>query len=734
MPSQTCPLALLLPPVPFQIVAPIGATISPYWLLLPAVLLLVATLALLACLALWKKQLAQRRIELDALGEIAELSLRAQSEMTVLQEALHLFARSAHCLQACIYLIQDKPDLAVVLRYPWPGKPCESYFSSELLHNVVESQRVQTITPPPGSPARQFVGIPLCTSGRILGVLCAALPSGRFFLGPQEAWLRIFGNSLGIAIENTRLYLAAQQDLSRLVAVQELHRGISSTLDPGRLEELVLEKICGYLDVEAADLYLTNSATGELALSARQWPAEWGNAEVAHVQRQELAERTRNGGRVLLCPDLQARAESAAWPLASYVGVPLLIQEQWIGVLSLYSLRHLEYDAEEINFLSTVGGLAAVAIDNARLVQAARASESEAKRQALFRQHIMDSLVEGVLVFGHDGRISEANRSLCEMTGYSRQELLGKGLSLPFCPYEEAMRCRDLIINCQSGASAGPIELILQHRQGRRFPVQATMAPFVLDRQGVSGCVVSLHDISPDKQKLTELAQTTKMASIGRLAAGVAHELNNPLTAILGNTQFIRDLSHDQAISAQLKVIESQAQRAVRIVRGLLSFARSHPQERRPTDLNDTIRETLELISYQLRSKNISLVQELEPALPWIEADPGQLQQVILNLLVNAQQAIKGQRGSGVITVATASNRNAIRFSCTDDGPGVAPQIQGDLFKPFVTTKNDGEGTGLGLSICYQIIAKHNGRIWAETEPGKGSTFFFELPLPGAAQ
>lgn len=733
MPSQSYYLASLLPSVPCGLVTPIGVTIDSIWLLLPTLLLLGALAALIACLVLWKKQLAQHQEEQDTLSGVAEVAVRAPDEMTALRETMRLFAQTTHCPQACIYLTQEHSVPVVALRYPWSGKPSETLFTPELLQRVIEGQRVQVVQSTGGLRSTQIVGIPLSSGGRILGVLCAVIPFARFSLRPREDWLRTFGAGIGMAIGNTRLYQSAQQDLSRLVAVQELHRGISSTLDPGRLEELVLEKICGFLDIDAADLYLATVPGGQLTLSASQWPRELVAPDTGRAQRGELAERTLRAGRVLLFTNSQHSLPSDLLPFISYVGVPLIIQEQLIGALSLYSRRTLDYDEEEINFLSTVGGLAAVAIDNVRLVQAARNAEIEAKRQALYRERIMESLAEGVLVFGRDGRVSEVNRSLCEMTGYSRHELLGMGPAFPFCPFEEAGHFNDLVVSCQNGADIGPLEMLLQHKNGRRFPVQVAMAPFVADPQTVGGCVVSIRDISTDKEKLAELIQTSKLASIGRLAAGVAHELNNPLTAILGNAQYVRDLLSDPESSQQLKIIEAQAQRAARIVRSLLSFARNHPQERTPTDLNATVRDTLELINYQMRADGITLTQKLDPSLPWIEADPGQLQQVILNILVNAQQAIKGSRLQGAITVTTAADDKTVRFSCADDGPGIDPQILHTLFKPFVTTKRDGEGTGLGLSICYQIISEHNGRIWVETEPDKGSTFFFELPRPGVA-
>ncbi len=226
--------------------------------------------------------------------------------------------------------------------------------------------------------------------------------------------------------------------------------------------------------------------------------------------------------------------------------------------------------------------------------------------------------------------------------------------------------------------------------------------------------------------------QSAKLAAIGHLAAGVAHELNNPLTGIWGLTQALvkRDYTRiDPKLSAELSMLDREAERAVRIVQNLLSFARASGAEKAYTSVNAAVKAALELRSYHLKINNIRLHPDLQPDLPRTMADPHKIQQVVLNLVINAEQAILDAGDSGSLTVRTVKVGDSIHISVTDDGPGVLEENLPKLFDPFFTTKDIGKGTGLGLSICYSILQEHGGTIRAENNVEKGATFIVELPI-----
>lgn len=240
-------------------------------------------------------------------------------------------------------------------------------------------------------------------------------------------------------------------------------------------------------------------------------------------------------------------------------------------------------------------------------------------------------------------------------------------------------------------------------------------------------------DVTGERQTKSNLLQTEKMAALGRLVSGIAHELNNPLTTIMGYAQLLlgHGLLPDQL--AEARNVYQEAERARRIVKNLLYFARENQPERTRVELNEVVERALALRSYELRLENIAVICELAADLPATMADPFQLQQVILNLLVNAEQALIEARGKGQVQIRTSLVERVggkwLRLEISDDGPGIPPDIASRIFDPFFTTKPAGVGTGLGLSIVYGIIHLHGGEVSVQSYPGEGASFTIDLPV-----
>ena len=245
-------------------------------------------------------------------------------------------------------------------------------------------------------------------------------------------------------------------------------------------------------------------------------------------------------------------------------------------------------------------------------------------------------------------------------------------------------------------------------------------------RRSEQKAVKTLQELEMAQQNLV---QAEKLSAIGELVAGVAHELNNPLTGILGFSQLLLGSDLDPEVRQDVERIAWEAQRSARVVQNLLSFARMQELQKVPTDLNDTLARTVEIKSYDLRVSSIEVEMNLQQGLPYVLADAGQLQTVFLNLINNAQDAIVAAHGGGTLRVSTSHAGDVVRVSITDDGPGIPVDHQNKLFDPFFTTKAVGKGTGLGLSICHGIVASHQGRIWVESEYGSGATFHMEFPI-----
>ena len=231
------------------------------------------------------------------------------------------------------------------------------------------------------------------------------------------------------------------------------------------------------------------------------------------------------------------------------------------------------------------------------------------------------------------------------------------------------------------------------------------------------------------KTTQAQLIQSEKLSGIGEFVAGVAHELNNPLTSVMGFSELLAQGDGDPQRKRHLDMIHKSAQRCQKIVQSLLSFARRHPPERKVVCVNRLIEAAVEILHYQLRTSNIEVTTHFDPQLPLAMVDPHQLQQVFLNLINNARQAIEAHQPRGWIKVTTTNCGTTVRVTFQDSGPGIAPENLSKLFDPFFTTKEVGKGTGLGLSLCYGIIKEHGGTITPRSKPGEGATFIIELPI-----
>jgi PAS domain S-box-containing protein len=240
--------------------------------------------------------------------------------------------------------------------------------------------------------------------------------------------------------------------------------------------------------------------------------------------------------------------------------------------------------------------------------------------------------------------------------------------------------------------------------------------------------LLAIEDISR-RREMEQLIITDRLASVGELAAGIAHELNNPLTGVIGFAQMALDEDIPDDIKKDMQVVYNEAQRAAQVVRNLLTFAQKHAPEKQLMSINNIIDKVLELRAYEQKVNNIRVKTRFAPDPPGVRADYFQLQQVFLNIIINAEYFMIEAHNGGNLTITTERAGDIIKASFADDGPGIAEENLGHLFDPFFTTKEVGKGTGLGLSICHGIVVEHGGRIYVESELGEGATFIVELPI-----
>jgi len=336
-----------------------------------------------------------------------------------------------------------------------------------------------------------------------------------------------------------------------------------------------------------------------------------------------------------------------------------------------------------------------------------------------------DSITDLVSIHDKDFRLTRVNKAFADTFNMKPKELIGKlcyeivhgtNEPVPDCPHKATIETKE-------PASA---ELFEPHLG---IHLEVTTSPIFNEKGEVLASVHVARDITERKRTEEQLIVTDRLASIGELASGIAHELNNPLTSIIGFSQLLLDKDISDDVKNDLKIIYSEARRTAEVVKSLLIFARKHAPLKQLVNINSIIEKVLELRAYEQKVNNVQVNTRFAPDLSAIMADYFQLQQVFLNIVINAEHFMLEAHHRGTLTITTERVGKTIKASFTDDGPGISKKNLGHVFDPFFTTKEIGKGTGLGLSICHGIIAEHGGRLYAESKLGKGATFIVELPI-----
>lgn len=335
-----------------------------------------------------------------------------------------------------------------------------------------------------------------------------------------------------------------------------------------------------------------------------------------------------------------------------------------------------------------------------------------------------------------DGKILEINKFALETLGYQKEEIIGKPLITTIYAPDSREKAKKLFAEWkETGRTEGELNIITKEGVERAVLLSVHSVRDSRDKLihsiSIQTDVTERRRMEAERELLEHKAQiASRLASIGELAAGVAHEINNPLTGVIGYSQLLLEKPDiSKSIKDDLKVINEGAERVSSIVKRLLSFARQTKPSRSHVDINGLISSVVQLRDYHLKSNNITVTTAFDPELPITLADASQLQQVFLNLLVNAEIEMKLSHNKGKLLISTSEVNGNIHISFKDNGRGIPAANLQKIFDPFFTTREVGEGAGLGLSVCYGIVKEHNGRIWAESQPGKGANFIVELPV-----
>ncbi len=356
------------------------------------------------------------------------------------------------------------------------------------------------------------------------------------------------------------------------------------------------------------------------------------------------------------------------------------------------------------------------------------------RRSEAYHRSLIEHGQDLIIVLNGEAIVRYASPSVERILGYRPEEMVGTSTLDRLHPDDRERIAALLRTGRETPGFTTAVEYRVRHRDGS-YRTFESVACNLLDHHAVAGVIVNARDVTERREgermqeRLKEhLRHSEKLAAMSELLAGVAHELNNPLSVVIGHTALLARTA-DAAVAGRAEKIGQAAERCGRIVRNFLSLARQYPPERTTVSLNRLVQDALEMLAYPLRVDTVEVVTELAPDLPTLAADGHQLQQVVVNLVTNAHQAMRSGAGPRRLTLRTGrESTGAVWLEVSDSGPGIPPEVEARLFEPFFTTKPVGQGTGLGLSICKGIVEGHQGRILVDGGPGRGATFRVELP------
>jgi PAS domain S-box-containing protein len=512
----------------------------------------------------------------------------------------------------------------------------------------------------------------------------------------------------------------------------EFGRDLNSETDLDKMLASIIDRISHTLMVDRLAVFLSSPDRPDQFMLAKSYGiGHTGNLDLdfLHVERHEW-----QAGHLFFDNTAQAvretpEAREAIRTLDLNYYIPCTVMNRMIAVLGLGKTTEGDFlSTEDVQLLEALAGYIGIAVQNARLYRSLESKAAQYERLKEFSENIVESISVGVLAVDLEDRIESWNSQMEVMYALPRAEVLGRSLRDVFPPafFDEYSRVR------QSGGIHNLYKFRMGTTSGVTRVTNIAIAPLVSRAFNVIGRLIIVDDITERIELESQLSQAEKLSSIGLLAAGVAHEVNTPLAVISSYAQMLsKQVSADPKKAELLEKITKQTFRASEIVNSLLNFSRTSSSEFNSVDLNRVIHDTLTLLEHQFKTARISVAPDLHPNLPPILGNTGKLQQVFLNLFLNAKDAMPA---GGTLTITTG-NGHHVRVTVSDTGSGIAQEHIHRIYDPFFTTKNklakngSSGGTGLGLSVTYGIIQEHAGKIHVDSSPGQGTTFTMEFPM-----
>jgi PAS domain S-box-containing protein len=571
------------------------------------------------------------------------------------------------------------------------------------------------------------IAVPMVHGDRTLGVLIVQSQQRGAFTDEDVELLSIIARQAGVAIENARLFAAQRGEREMAEAAARVARIALSTPTTADAAAAILEVVGDVVSLAGAAIGLLHQNDAIMYVGAT------GSARTALGKRIPLAASIARD----VVPRDEHETDAPATERADVVGplhdadlsrggvvLPLAAKSRLLGVLTAAARPGSTLPAASVDALRRLAPSIALAIDVQLLGEGER-HRHERERMLATALATMD---QPVFVLSLDRHVLYANDAAVREYGYTLDELTTMSVDV-FVASAVPIRATDDL--SRTPANVVIAEHVHRRRDGSQFPATVALSFIRQDNGAPIGQVLSVRNLTDERRIAEQLRQSEKLAALGELVAGVAHELNNPLAGISAFAQLLleEELNADQRESARL--IKREADRAVGVIRDLLLFSRKAGPSIGPVDLNGLVQLTLRLRAYSLRSSGVEVDTRLDMSLPELSGDDQKLQQVILNLIVNAEYAMRRSTTKRLV-IRTALEGDTVVTEISDTGTGMSEETLQRVFEPFFTTKPAGDGTGLGLSVSYGIVEAHGGVITVESAPGQGTSFRIVLPVPHA--
>ena len=532
---------------------------------------------------------------------------------------------------------------------------------------------------------------------------------------------------------------------------------VDDSLDTEETEAWVVKRLWQILGTEASSLYLIGKDHENLLFKSTHGSnLEWDYQVIldradslveACIQEKAPIMVNNITAEARFNPKVDAPAGAGRRPIEvrSMLCVPLAAKDQVMGVLQVVNKHSGLFDRYDQGLLTLIATSFGNMIYNTRLIQQLKVAnaELETNRWQLLNSRntlraLFDSIPASIYIIDRKYQLMAVNAARANKISTQPNELVGQLCFQALAGHDSPCPSCRVLETLFDGQSTFRTERRWESADGVDLeePIEWEISSYpILDEQGEALQAILLEQNVTEKRRLeATLAQSEKLAAVGQLAAGVAHEINNPLTAIIANAQLlqrelatIEDLPERQDVEESLDLILKASARAIQVVSNLLNFARKERYELTPTDINENIRGALSLLQHEIIKRSIDLVFEPNEDLGRISASPNHLQGVWLNLVLNAMDSM--EHGKGIIHVSTNKNNNNIQVKVADNGVGIPAERMSRIFEPFYTTKSPGRGTGLGLSVCHRIVKQHGGHILVDSQVDLGTEFTVVLPI-----